>query len=83
VGPLVCFDSKKKKVFLSFLGVFIYSVFLSVYSTEVYTAFIWLDITYTINRMQYEAADFKEETVIPLKEIVQAPEQYPTDMTTI
>ena len=62
--------------------VFIFSVFLSVYSTEVYTAFIWLDITLTINMMQYEAASFKEETVIPVGEILKALEQYPTDMNT-
>jgi hypothetical protein len=33
--------------------------------------------------MLYVAASFKEEPVVPLKEIVKAPEQYPTDMTTI
>jgi hypothetical protein len=63
--------------------VFIYSVFLSVYSTEVYTAFIWLEITLAINMKHFEAASFKEETVIPVEEIVKVPEQYPTDMTTI
>jgi hypothetical protein len=62
--------------------VFIYSVFLSVYSSEVYTAFIWLDITLTINMKQYEVASFKEETVIPVGEILKALEQYPTDTNT-
>jgi hypothetical protein len=32
---------------------------------------------------QNEAASFKEETVIPVEEIVKVPEQFPTDMTTI
>jgi hypothetical protein len=40
------------------------------------------DITLTINMMHYEAASFTEETVIPVEEIIKAPEQYPTDMTT-
>jgi hypothetical protein len=73
----------KKSLSIVFRGVFIYSVFLSLYSTEVYTASVWLDITLTIDMMQNEAASFKEETVIPVEEIVKAPEQYPTDMTTI
>jgi len=32
--------------------------------------------------MQYEAASFKEETIIPVGEILKALEQYPTDMNT-
>jgi hypothetical protein len=75
VDPSVCFVSKKRKTLSTVFFASLYSIFLSVYSKEVYTAFIWLDITLAVNIMHCEAARFKEEAVTPVEETIKAPEK--------